>query len=165
MSWFTGVVRRRRRGLQGNGPGANVVKWRHSDRRLAAQSAADAAAFLNGRLVERAERLKVAVPVWAWTNLLAHGSRQDLVTESGRVWSRWDCSVGVQWRRARSYLAGEVLLYAGPYGSLAEVQRVVLVPLELSLAATPEVADWRPSRWALAVESALTQQHHVGHQG
>ena len=38
------------------------------------QVAAECAAFLTGTLVERLEADGRAIPVWAWTNLLAHGS-------------------------------------------------------------------------------------------
>ena len=64
-----------------------------------------------------------SVPAWAWTNLLAHGTAEDLRTESGSPRLR---GVGKyrQWRQARSYLAAEVLDCTGPCGSLLEVQRV-----------------------------------------
>jgi hypothetical protein len=58
-----------------------------------------------------------------------------------------------------------VLHRAGVNGSLAEVQKVVLVPLELKLASSPEAADWKPGRWAMIVEAALTEQHQVGQRG
>jgi hypothetical protein len=58
-----------------------------------------------------------------------------------------------------------VLFCAEAHGSLAEVQRVVLVPLELKLAASAEAAEWKPGQWAMTVEAALTQQHQVGQRG
>lgn len=165
MLWF-GWVRRHRRGrLQESMLVTKQIKWHRSDRRAGRELAADAEAFVNGRLIERADFLGVAVPVWEWTNLLAHGTEADLMAESKGAWSRWDSTIAIQWRRARSYLASEVLQYAELYGSLAEVQKTVLVPLELRLACDPEVVSWKPSRWALEVETALAQQHHVGHQG
>ena len=125
---------------------------------------ADAEALLLGHLVDRLERRGDSVPVWAWTNLLAHGTLAELITESNR--SRpGGAAAHRQWRYARSYLAAEVLDYAKLSRSLADVQRVVLVPLELKLASSPAAADWRPSQWALAVECALARRHQVGRPG
>jgi hypothetical protein len=53
-------------------------------------------------------------------------------------------------------LAAEVLPCAQINRSLAELQRAVLLPLELRLASCPQVAAWGPGRWATAVEMELT---------
>jgi hypothetical protein len=119
---------------------------------------------LLGRLVERIESRGDSVPVWAWTNLLAHGTDGDLGAESGTEWPGWDAAEK-EWRQVRSYLATEVLHSAKLHGPLAEVQRVVLVPLELELASNAEVAEWKPGQWAITVETALTHQHQVGKRG
>jgi hypothetical protein len=121
---------------------------------------ADTHAFLSGHLVERAQLTGAEVPVWAWTNLLAHGAEPDLRCEIS-------CGPGgpappSKWHKARSYLAGEVLRHAQTWGSLAEVQRAVLVPLELELASRPEVEKWKPARWVVAVQEALARRHPVG---
>ncbi len=102
-------------------------------------------AFLAGRLADGAE---VVVPVWTWTNLLAHGSEEDLARESLE-------GSGDDWRKARAYLASSLLALASTNGPLEEIQQRVLVPLELDLAARPEVAAWEPRGWASAVEHAL----------
>ena len=74
--------------------------------------------------------------MWAWTNLLAHGSRQDLCSERRRF-----RVIGGQWREGRSFLVAELLDLADEFGPLTEIQRTVLVPLELELASCTEVAD------------------------
>jgi hypothetical protein len=109
--------------------------------------------------VERNQVSTGDVPVWAWTNVLAHGSEEDLRAESAAVCRGG--TYGWRWRQARSYLAGEVLHCAQLHGSLAEVQRTVLAPLELKLASMPEVTCWTPARWAMTVETALTEASTV----
>jgi hypothetical protein len=106
----------------------------------------ECAAFLNGRLVDLMATRRV--PVWAWTNLLAHGSAEQLQAERFAA-----CTD--DWRRARASLASSLLSVASVYGPLSEIQRRVLVPLEFDLAARPEVEAWGPEGWASAVERAL----------
>jgi hypothetical protein len=134
-------------------------KWGRGDRRLAAQLVDDTEAFLSGRLVERAEAHGDFVPVWAWTNLLAHGSEKDLRAEVAMGLPRLDRAMR-QWREARAYLATEVLRQA-EHRSLGDVQEAVLMPLELDLASRSEVDRWSPGRWVQAVERALTGQRPV----
>jgi hypothetical protein len=160
MSWLPWGRHRRAEPRPGL-PAAKPVRWGRRRQRDAADLVADAEAFLNGHLVERGDFLGRYIPAWEWTNLLAHGTTQELEAESHGVWSRWDGTVAVQWRRARTFLAGEVLEYAQEHGSLAEVQTSVLVPLELDLASDPRVRLWLPTRWAQAVESALAE-HNLG---
>ena len=119
---------------------------------------ADSEAFLLGRYAERLESRAMAVPSWAWTNALAHGSLADLrrVAEGGGA-SR---ASERRWREARAYLASELLETAGRRGSLAEVQREVLAPLELRLAARHDVRSWTPGRWVVAVRSSLDAYRH-----
>lgn len=113
-------------------------------------------ALLTGRYAEYLERRGCRVPPWAWTNLLAHGP-DDLLRRAARSRRRplWEVNV---WRRARAYLAGEVLDTAEAAGSLSSVQFGVLVPLELDL------VSWTPSRWACAGEWAMrvlaALEHH-----
>ena len=112
-----------------------------------------------GRLAERPQVRTGDVPVWAWTNLLAHGSEKDLRAESAAVCGRG--TYGWRWGQARSYLAGEVLHCAQLCGSLAAVQTTVLVPLELELASTPAVTCWTPARWGMTVLTALANASTV----
>jgi len=136
----------------------------HCARRAGSELVSECEAFLRGRIVESLELRTESVPVWAWTNLLAHGSAQDLRAEDARV-RRLKGSVDGEWRLARSFLVTEVLYSAEVYGSLAELQRAVLVPLELKLVSSAETASWTPGRWAMMVERALAQQHEVGRPG
>ena len=93
-------------------------------------------AFLEGTLAEYLDEQGLVVPVWAWTNLLAHGGPEQITecvcAPSYPVHSDRDWSV------ARSILAFEIfdLMEAG--SPLEELQQDVLIPLELELAAHPQ---------------------------
>jgi len=116
--------------------------------------------LLAGRYVELCEREGVAVPGWAWVNLLAHGGPRDLVaarhpSATGAV----DAPSGA-WRQARAFLCSEVLGRTGPDAArLVQLQSQALVPLELQLMAVPGHHACRsPARLADAVLRAL--RHH-----
>jgi hypothetical protein len=110
-------------------------------------------AFLLGSLVEFWDEKGVEVPVWAYMNLLAHGTARQIGecifgdNNPGRT--------GHSLRVARSYLAFEVLDLTDLEFTLAELQSSVLIPLELEMAARPDVADWTPRQWVNLVEDAL----------
>jgi hypothetical protein len=95
----------------------------------------------------------MAVPVWTWVNRLAHGTARQI----------GECVIGCDkprragrsWRVARSYLAFEVLDLTDLECTLAELQSSVLIPLELEMAARPDVAGWTPRQWVDLVEDAL----------
>ena len=120
-----------------------VHLWHRDRNACSAELIGDCEAFLAGHVAERIEGRAASVPAWAWTNLLAHGSEHDLRSERAVVRPRQVTSDD-EWRAARSYLAVEVLNLAAEFGSLADLQRRVLVPLEQRLASRPEVAGWRP---------------------
>jgi hypothetical protein len=61
-----------------------------------------------------------------------------------------------EWRLARSHLAARVLELAETDAPLEDVQRSVLVPLELELASRAEVAWWGPGQLVASVEAALS---------
>lgn len=105
-------------------------------------------AFLAGHLADRLAENGSAVPAWAWANVLAHGSEEDL--RSVREAKEED-----QWGEVRSCLAGEVLDLASAYGPLSEVQRAALVPLELELASIGELRRFEPIQFRTVVEAAL----------
>lgn len=129
-----------------------------SDRRRARALAADCEAFLTGHLADRLEQAGRRVPPWAWMNLVAHGSGDDLHAERAAHLPP-DLPAG-RWHEVRCLLAAEVLGMTGG-GSLAELQREVLVPLELELASRAEVGSWRPNQLALAVEHALDDRRRL----
>ena len=119
--------------------------------------AAECEAYLHGRLAEYWEAQGNAVPVWTWTNLLAHGSDAQLADSVHRPAK--PRRTGRSWQIARSYLAYEVLDLTSEDITLEELQSSVLVPLELKLAAHPEVGRWTPRRWVDTVDAAIRNQH------
>ena len=114
-------------------------------------------AFLKGTLAEYWDGRGLVVPVWAWTNLLAHGS-EGLIGESVVRPSR-PRRPGRSWRIARSYLAYQVLDLTDARFTLADLQTSVLIPLELEMAARSEVSRWTPRQWVETVDRAIRNQH------
>jgi hypothetical protein len=93
-------------------------------------------AFLVGSLALESSKTGQSPRHWEWLNLLAHGSEEqvtalandDLATEPRTVQD-------TKWFAALSFLAAQMLdVIAAGGATLAEVQRSVLVPLELELA-------------------------------
>ena len=120
--------------------------------------AAECAAFLTGTLVEGLEAAGRAVPVWAWTNLLAHGATE-LIDESYTRSYRHRL-LARSWSNVRAQLADLILEMTSGRCTLGELQESVLIPLELDLASRPEVSFWNHHQWADAVTDAL---HHHDH--
>jgi hypothetical protein len=118
--------------------------------------ATECGAFLDGTLAEYWDQRGVVVPVWSWMNLLAHGS-EELICESVARPSR-PRRPGRSWWVARSYLAYEVLDRVDAPGALSDLQRDVLIPLELEMAARPETVGWTPRHWVDTVDRALRDQ-------
>jgi len=128
-------------------------------RERAASEAAVAAgceAFLTGTLAEYWERQGSTVPVWAWTNLLAHGSA-DLIVESITCPAR-SSRVVRSWRTARSSMGNLLLEIADGPRRLRTLQSEILIPLELEMATLPAVREWTPRQWAAAVDWAIRNQ-------
>lgn len=115
---------------------------------------ADSEAFLCGEYADSLEHSAVTVPPWAWTNLLAHGS-EDEVRDAAHG-AGFGSPASQRWRAARAYLASEIIHVATDGVTLADVQRQVLVPLELELAARPGRRPWTPARWVVTVLAALS---------
>lgn len=113
-------------------------------------------AYLNGTLAEFLEEQGTSVPVWTWTNLLAHGSESRIYESLHRP--SMPRRTGRSWRIARSYLAYQVLDVACEDFTLEELQSTVLIPLELDLAAHAEVERWTPRRWVDTVDAAIRDQ-------
>ncbi len=120
--------------------------------------AEECAAFLTGTLTDRLEADGLAVPIWAWTNLLAHGSR-DMISDAvsrprrHRLLSR--C-----WWIARAQLA-DLILEMTDRVSLGDLQESVLIPLELELASRTDVAFWTARQWVDTVTSELSRHDHT----
>lgn len=114
-------------------------------------------AYRAGRYAELLLDLGSAVPGWAWVNALAHGNVLDIaavalaspnpscVPEESRPWFR-----------ARSAMAQAVMRITVRRGSkLRDVQRGVLLGIELELAATAEVFERGPVEVTALVLGAL----------
>jgi hypothetical protein len=114
-------------------------------------------AFLHGTLAEFWDERGVMVPVWAWTNLLAHGSESMIAGSTARPPK--PRRINRSWRIARSYLAHQLLGLSGTQGTLAGLQSSILIPLELEMADRPEVDRWTPRQWVDTVDHALRGQH------
>jgi hypothetical protein len=113
-------------------------------------------AFLSGTLAEYWERQGITVPVWVWTNLLAHGSA-DRIAESVSRPPR-SRRIVRSWRIARSYMANELLEVTDGPRQLQAMQSDVLIPLELEMATLPAVRRWTPRQWVDAVDWAIRSQ-------
>jgi hypothetical protein len=113
-------------------------------------------AFLDGTLAEYWERQGFTVPVWVWTNLLAHGSAAQIADSVVRP-PRARRNVRT-WRIARSYVATELLEITDGPRLLRAMQSDVLIPLELEMATLPAVRQWTPRQWVDAVDWAIRSQ-------
>jgi hypothetical protein len=137
--------------------GAEMRRWSPRWSATRGRLIAECEAFVTGQLAELCEQRDGSVPVWAWTNLLAHGSEEQLRRAHGTDYRR-PTAPGDHWRAARSYVAGEVLALAVPFGSLQQAQRQVLVPIELELAGSVEVNCWSPKQWVAAVLAGVSER-------
>lgn len=114
---------------------------------------ADVSAFLLGRYADELDAAGTPVPVWAWTNLLAHGSARELRDATRGTYDGWRDSR--RWRSARALLAAEVIARTRRGATLCDLQQDLLVPLELELARRREVWRWAPEQLVYAVRSAM----------
>ncbi len=122
------------------------------------QVAAECAAFLSGTLVERLEADGRAIPVWAWTNLLAHGSAE-LIAGSNTRPCRHRLLLR-SWWTARAQLADLILEMTRGQCTIDELQESVLIPLELDLSSRAEVSFWNHHQWMDTVTDALYYHDH-----
>jgi hypothetical protein len=127
--------------------------WRRKPEPVPDDLAAECAAFLVGRYASYLAGRCRPVPVWAWTNVLAHATEADL-HDLMRMPDRFVPASG-RWALACAYVAGEVLDLAERHGPLPELQASVLVPLELELATRPDVKRWSPRPWVTAITTSL----------
>jgi hypothetical protein len=133
------------------------MKKRHRSGDGASVVARECEAFLTGTLAEYWEERGTVVPVWAWTNLLAHGS-EELIGESA-THSLRPRRAGRSWHIARSFLAHQVLDAVESGVTLEDLQSQVLIHLELEMALHPEVSQWGPQKWGDTVDHAIRTQH------
>ena len=89
-------------------------------------------AFFSGHHAQYLEDKNLRVPDWAWLNVLAHGSQDDIATlATGH--SPHSSSGSSIWHQAVAFLAQELMSRTSQEGSLAQLQRSMLVPSELNL--------------------------------
>jgi hypothetical protein len=124
--------------------------WRHQPEPRPIQLVDDCEAFLAGSYAEQLLHRDERVPVWAWANLLAHGTEEAIRAAARQP------APAPPWVRARWFLAGEIvdMVDAGRC-SLDELQCDVLVPLELDIAACPATREWDPGRFVTVVRDLV----------
>ena len=128
------------------------MRWRERST-SAAGLVEECEAFIDGQAAELAGAWGVPVPVWAWMNLLAHGTEDELRDEAAAL------PGSDRWRQARAFVAGELvdLIDAGRV-SLAEFQREVLMPLELDVMSCRAADQWSPGQLAAGLLDALPER-------
>lgn len=97
----------------------------------------ECAAFLTGPLTDRLETDSLTVPIWAWSNLLAHGSPDMLADAVSRPSRRR--LLNRRWWIARAQLAD---------------------PFKLEFAARTDVPFWTAHQWVNTVTAELHRHHH-----
>lgn len=105
--------------------------------------AADCEAFLAGRYPEHLITQGRRVPAWAWLNQAAHARADVIIAAADRMPDDGRCLV---WTDARAAVASMVAAALVWGADLDEIQREVLVPLEIELAhevLTPEALTRR----------------------
>ena len=115
-------------------------------------------AFLSGQYAQCLRDSDRGVPAWAWLNVLAHGSDGQLGgLASANPGHEPAPTPATAWPSAMALLAREILNRVAQGGeTLAELQRLALVPLELDFASR---RSWTPTpaMFVGAVRSALHQ--------
>jgi hypothetical protein len=110
---------------------------------------AECEAFLDGSYSDYLVVHGRAVPAWAWLNKIAHGDDEHL----GRVAAGDDPLVPADWRVTLSLLARR---------ATEEVQRNVLVPLELELIEADLRPDLTPGQLATLAIQAIEEWAALG---
>lgn len=106
--------------------------------------------FLAGGYVERCEACGEPVPVWAWMNVLAHGTDAELRAAAANR------SEGDEGHQALAFVAGELVdLIDDGCVDLEELQRDVLMPLELDVIACPAATRWSAAELVSALLRVL----------
>ena len=118
---------------------------------------AECEAFFSGRYAQYVDSKNLRVPDWAWLNVLAHGSQDDIgALAIGEPAWRVSSHTSV-WQKALSFLAQELTSQATRQGcALAELQRSTLVPLELEFA-RQRGPSMGPTAFVGHVRSAIAQ--------
>jgi hypothetical protein len=109
--------------------------------------ATECEAFLQGTYVEYLRSTGSIIPGWAWLNVLAHSTEGEIRCLSDSIAPLDDALAHeAQWQSLQCFLAGETLGLASATGrSVAEIQRSILVDVELALAREGERRQLTPS--------------------
>ena len=93
-------------------------------------------AFLQGAYVEYLDSDGSIIPTWAWLNVLAHGTEDQIRSLATGTASQYEAAArGTEWHSIVSLLAVETLGQARATGrSVSEIQQSILVDVELALA-------------------------------
>jgi hypothetical protein len=126
---------------------------------------ANCEAFVRGQYAERLMERTERVPSWAWLNLVAHGTYDDLASARGPRRVPGSMLLYTHWVAARSYVISEVFAALdSDRGPLPRLQARVLRPLESKLVA--EVSSVRfPREFVGRVLQALEadEREHRSH--
>jgi hypothetical protein len=115
--------------------------WRRPNQHHEEALVEECESFLAGDYVTACERRGQPVPVWAWMNVLAHGTELELRAAAA---NRPPEDEG---RQALAFVAGELVeLIEDGRVDLETFQREVLVPLELDVLACPSTTQWTPGQ-------------------
>jgi hypothetical protein len=95
-------------------------------------------------------------PAWAYLNQLAHSNVEDLV----RLARRCHDDRSSVWDETVSYLAAELLGFDGRPEAIVNIQREVLIPIELDVLAGRKDSLGAPPEFVSVVLRAL-QQHRT----
>ncbi len=133
------------------------MKWyrdRHKDKADLAdveEVIAEAERLLSGRILDTQRGYRRRG--WALVGALAHGERAELQKLAGATLSSHPTRA--TWDAALAYLAGEVLDAAPTDRALVQVQRQVLIPLELKLLGAGVRGPSNPRELATLVLASL----------
>ena len=96
----------------------------------------DCEAFLHGTHVEYLDSAACIIPSWAWLNVLAHGTEDQITSLANGASSQYEAAGrGTEWASMMSLLAVEMLgLAKATSRSVSEIQRSILVDVEPALA-------------------------------
>lgn len=139
------------------------MRWRRRDEQAAATTGDGAVlgreteAFLSGRLVQTWHDQWLMVPAWGWLTVLAHGGPDEVaaLSDTATYWSPSERS----WSLALSFLAGEILARAPTPEALRDLQRTVLVPLELEMLRVEGGTVVEPRELVCRVLTAVADVH------
>ena len=137
--------------------------WTTRSRAWERELVAECGAFFAGRYAQYLESKGRSVPQWVWLNVLAHGGPDDVdaLVRGDFVWL--GCSDATVWHDALSFLAQELLDQSVRQNlSLAELQRLTLVPVELELAGL-RAPSMDPNAFVGRVRSAIARHPSSRH--